>query len=137
MSEQDKLPVETPREWLRYAEGELGVAEREMKAEAPAYHTACFLCQSSAEKFIKSFLIARGWALEKTHDILELLEFCADYDSVLGAMVVEGATLNEYITAGRYPGDIAFEDIGKAQAEEALTAARAIRARVLELMEGK
>ena len=134
MSEQDKLPVETPREWLRYAEGEMGVAEREMKAEAPAYHTICFLSQSSAEKFIKGFLIAQGWALEKTHDILELLEFCADYDSVLGAMVVEGATLNEYIAAGRYPGDIAFEDIGQLEAEAALAAAQTIRARVIELL---
>jgi len=35
-------------------------------------------------------------------------------------MVAEGAALNEYITAGRYPGDIAFEDIGKAEAAEAL-----------------
>ena len=37
MSDQDRRPVETPREWLRYAEGELGVAEREMGAESPAY----------------------------------------------------------------------------------------------------
>ena len=36
MSDEDKHPVETPREWLRYAEGELGVAEREMKAESPS-----------------------------------------------------------------------------------------------------
>ncbi|MEK7328507.1 MAG: HEPN domain-containing protein, partial [Chloroflexota bacterium] len=96
-----------------------------------------FLCQSSAEKFIKGFLIAQGWALKKTHDILELLEFCADYDSALGATVAEGAILNEYISAGRYPGDITFEDIGKAEAEEALMAVQAIRTRVLELMAGK
>ena len=49
-------------------------------------------------------------------------------------MAPEGGILNQYITAGRYPGDIAFEDIGKA--EEALEAARAMRARVMELMKG-
>ena len=37
-----KRPVETPREWLRYAEGDLSVAEREMQYEMPAYHTVCF-----------------------------------------------------------------------------------------------
>jgi HEPN domain-containing protein len=42
--------------------------------------------------------------------------------------------LNEYITAGRYPGEVAFEYIGKAEAEEALQAAQRIRTRVRELM---
>ena len=51
--------------------------------------------------------------------------------------MAEGAILNEYISAGRYPGDITFEDIGKAEAEEALMAVQAIRTRVLELMAGK
>ncbi|HEY4689600.1 MAG TPA: HEPN domain-containing protein [Anaerolineae bacterium] len=50
MSAQPKHPVETPREWLRYAEQDFGVAEREMQRDVPAYHTICFLCQSAAEK---------------------------------------------------------------------------------------
>jgi len=129
-----KRPVETPREWLRYAEGDLSVAEREMQYEMPAYHTVCFLCQSAAEKFLKGYLIAQGWMLEKTHDIVELLGWCADYDAELGSMISEGAVLNEYIIAGRYPGDIAFENIGRAEAEEALKAARRIGARVGTLM---
>ena len=75
--------------------------------------------------------------MEKTHDLVELLEFCVDYDVDLGAMVAEGAVLNEYIVAGRYPGDLTFEDIGEAQAEEALRAAQLIQARVTALMETK
>jgi hypothetical protein len=35
--------------------------------------------------------------------------------------------LNEYITAGRYPGDLAIEDVGPDQAQEALDAAHEIR----------
>ena len=137
MNDQPKRPVETAQEWLRYAEGDFGVAEREMSSESPAYHTICFLCQSAAEKFLKGYLIAQGWALEKTHDLVELLELCADYDAELGAMMAEGAVLNEYIVAGRYPGDLTFEDIGEAQAEEALGAARFIQARVTDLMDMK
>ncbi|HET7091265.1 MAG TPA: HEPN domain-containing protein [Anaerolineae bacterium] len=134
MSGQPRRPVETPREWLRYAEQDFGVAGREMLSAEPAFHTVCFLCQSAAEKFLKGFLIAQGWSLEKTHDIVALLGLCAEYDVGLGAMMAEGAVLNEYIVAGRYPGDIAFEDMGRAQAEEALNAARHIRARVMALM---
>ncbi len=134
MSDQNRLPLETPREWLRYAEGDLRVAEREMLSEAPAYHTICFLCQGAAEKFLKGYLIAQGWELDKTHDILKLLKECSNHDPQLGELVVEGEILNEYIIAGRYPGDIAFEDIGKVEAEEAVAAARAIRARVAGLV---
>ncbi len=134
MSDQNQLPLETPREWLRYAEGDLRVAERELLSEAPAYHTICFLCQGAAEKFLKGYLIAQGWELDKTHDILKLLKECSNHDPQLGELVVEGEILNEYIIAGRYPGDIAFEDIGKIEAEEAVAAARAIRARVAGLV---
>ena len=53
MNDRIEHPVETPGEWLRYAEGDLGVAERELCYQEPAYHTICFLYQSAAEKFLK------------------------------------------------------------------------------------
>ena len=134
MSGQAKRPAETPRSWVQYALGDLGVAEREMQYTEPAYHTVCFLCQSAAEKLLKGFLIAHGWSLQKTHDIVALLALCVDYDKTLGEMVAEGIILNEYIVTGRYPDDISFEEIGLTEAEEALSAARKIRDRVLELM---
>ena len=134
MSGKQKYPVETPQEWLRYAEGDLRVAERELLSSSPVYPTVCFLCQSASEKFLKGFLISQGWSLEKTHDVVELLALCTDYDTELGGMVAEGAILNEYITAGRYPGDIASEPIGSAEAKEALKAAQTIRGRVSYLI---
>jgi HEPN domain-containing protein len=134
MNGQPKHPVETPRAWLRYAESDLGVARREIVSETPAYPTICFLCQSATEKFLKGFLIAQGWSLEKTYDLVKLLALCADYDAELGAMVAEGAALNEYIVAERYPGDITFEEIGQAQAKEALDAAQRIGNRVTALI---
>ena len=80
-------------------------------------------------------MISCGWRLEKTHDIVELLGYCADYDEVLGAMISEGAILNEYIIAGRYPGDVAAEGIGGDAAKEALDAVQRIRSRIKELLE--
>lgn len=135
MNDQPERPVETPGAWLRYAEGDLGVAAREMHYPTPSFHTIGFLCQSAAEKFLKGYLIAQGWVLEKTHDIVQLVGVCADYDLELGAMVAEGAILNEYVIAGRYPGDITFEYIGRAEAEEALQAVCHIARRVRDLME--
>jgi HEPN domain-containing protein len=134
MTASSDRPTDTPEQWLCYAEGDLLVAEHEMQRPSPVCHTVCFLCQSAAEKFLKGFLISRGWSLEKTHDIVELLAWCADYDAELAGMVAEGALLNEYIVAGRYPGDIASEQIGEAEAKEALEAAQRIRVQVCRAM---
>lgn len=137
MNDQPKHPVEVPREWLRYAAGDVGVAEREMQSASPAYPTVCFLCQSAAEKFLKGYLVAQGWTLEKTHDIAALLQVCTEYAGEWESLAAEGAVLNEYIVAGRYPGDIVFEDIGQTEAQEALEAVRQIEARVRKLMGGR
>lgn len=53
MSGGNDRPSETVDRWLRYAEGDLTVAEHEMQRPSPVYHTVCFLCQSAAEKFLK------------------------------------------------------------------------------------
>lgn len=131
MSEENKLPVETPFEWFRFAEENWKVAERELKHDDPAAHTICFLCQSAAEKYLKGYLIARGWTLEKAHDITHLLELAAAHNGLFAELLAEGETLNEYITEGRYPGDLAYEMIGRQDAEEALQIVRRIRALVL------
>jgi len=137
MSDQPEKPVETPKAWMRFAEGDLAVAQREMQSELPVYHTICFLCQSAAEKFLKGYLISVGWELEKTHDIVELLGYCASYDEGLGSLIAEGAVLNEYIVAGRYPGDVFAEGIDNEAAEEALKAVERIRSRVNNIMAGE
>ena len=49
-----------------------------------------------------------------------MLEFCTEYDADFEELLEEGSVLNEYITEGRYPGDIAFEIIGDTEAQEAV-----------------
>ena len=66
MNDRKKRPVETPAAWFRFADENLAVAEREMATDSPAYHTVCFLCQGASEKYLKGYLIAQGWDLEKT-----------------------------------------------------------------------
>jgi HEPN domain-containing protein len=132
MSEQRKRPIETPGEWLRFAEENLSVAEQALSFEEPAWHTICFLCQSAAEKYLKAYLIANGWKLERTHDIVALLAHCSDYDDTFADLSGTSAVLNEYIVAGRYPGDLTFEDIELANAQEAVAIVRQIRNLVTE-----
>lgn len=138
MSARDKKPVETPAAWLRLADENLAVAEREMASGRPAgYHTVCFLCQSAAEKYLKGYLIAQGWPLEKTHDLVLLLGHCADYEDRFAALREGGAILNEYVIAGRYPGDLAHEEIGETEADEAVAVARRIKEMVKSMIGGE
>ena len=127
MTGRKKKPVETPAEWRRFAEENFAVAKREKHYAQPAYHTICFLCQSAAEKYLKGFLISQGWTLEKKHDIVALLSLCVDYDVAFEALREGGAILNEYIVAGRYPADLAYEEIGEFEADEAIAIVRQIK----------
>jgi HEPN domain-containing protein len=129
------LPVETPAAWLRFAEENLSVAQREMVHALPAFRTVCFLCQSAAEKYLKGYLISQGWTLEKTHDIVVLLGLCANYHQEFSQLLEAGAIINEYIVAGRYPGDLTLEIIDRPEAEEALEIVAQIRNVVLSLLE--
>lgn len=129
-----RRPVDTPAEWIRFATENFQVAEREMTYVKPAFHTVCFLCQSAAEKYVKGYLIAQGWSLEKTHDIVALLGWCIDYDDGFTDLLEGGAVLNEYIVTGRYPGDLVHETIERTEAEEAVEIVRRIKDIVEERM---
>ncbi|MCU0645184.1 MAG: HEPN domain-containing protein [bacterium] len=94
--------------------------------EFSPYHTVCFMCQGSAEKYIKAYLIWNGWELEKIHDMEELLKYAIKLDTSFEELRDECKLLNEYITSGRYPGDLPWEMIGKPQADEAIEAAEKI-----------
>lgn len=120
------------KNWLEIAEENLLLAHSGIKEDFAPYHTICFLCQGSAEKYLKAFLIWNGWELKKTHDMVDLLAYCIDYDSEFENFKDECLILNEYITAGRYPGDLAFESINVEDAKEALAAADKIEMYVLE-----
>ena len=119
------------KEWLAFAKENLLFAQAGMREDFSPYHTICFLCQGSAEKYLKAFLIWQGWELKKTHDLSELLDFCCEYDESFEELFPECETLNEYIAEGRYPGDLPFESIGKDAAGKAIEAAEKIEAHVV------
>ena len=104
----------------------------DLKEDDPPYHTIYFLCQGGSEKYLKAFLIWNGWKLKKIHEMGDLLAFCLDYDYEFQSLEKECVLLNEYVTEGRYPGDLPFESIGKNEALEAIEAANKIEKLVIE-----
>jgi HEPN domain-containing protein len=123
--------IKLVKDWLKFAKENLLFARSGIEEEFSPFHTICFLCQGSSEKYLKAFLIWNGWALKKTHDLVELLGYCIDYEPGFDDYKEECLLLNEYITEGRYPGDLPFEDVTKKDAQEAINAASKIEAYIL------
>jgi len=124
--------VKLIKDWLSFARENLLFAKAGMKEDFSPYHTICFMCQGSAEKYLKAFLLWKGWELKKTHDLSEILDFCCGYDDSFEHLFPQSELLNEYITEGRYPGDLPFESIGADDAKEAIEAAEKIEEYVLK-----
>ncbi len=68
-------------DWLAFAGENLLYAKQGMQADFAPYHTMCFLCQGSAEKYLKGFLVFHNWELEKIHDLKKLLLYAIKYDA--------------------------------------------------------
>ena len=122
-----KMNKEYVKEWLLYAKDNLIAAKLAIKAASDdehfiPYHTINYMCQQSAEKYLKAYLIYNGWILKKVHDLEELLKFCINYDQRFKEFFPECKILNEYITEGRYPGDLPWESIGEKEATKAIDA---------------
>lgn len=72
---------QSPADWLRIAEKDLGRVHRLLAMEDP--DAAGFYLQQAVEKFIKSFLLSNGWELQRIHDLEPLLNAALVFDSSL------------------------------------------------------
>jgi len=63
-------------ERISKAEGDYGVAKREMDAKESNYDAICFHCPQMAEKYVKAFLFKNNVEFPKIHSLIELLELC-------------------------------------------------------------
>lgn len=64
--------------------------------------------------------------MKRTHDLSELLNYCAGHDNHFFQLLPDSLVLNAYITEGRYPGDLPFDSITENDAREAVHAAERI-----------
>ena len=102
---------------------------REVRARtAPNYDAACFHAQQCAEKYLKGKLQEVEVPFAKTHDLLALLAACLPKEPMWELLRRPLRVLNLYSVELRYPG----ESADKKMAQEALTAARAVRTAVRE-----
>jgi HEPN domain-containing protein len=116
-------------DWVRKAEADLVAAHRLAEGEPPLPDQTGFLCQQSAEKYLKAFLLACGEIPPRTHDVDVLVEMCMVLDPGFVQLQNVVAGLTEFAVIFRYPEEWSDE----AWAVDALDKAEQVR----DLVRGK
>jgi HEPN domain-containing protein len=88
-------------EWRKYARRDWDRARR-MVEDGDADAAGLFL-QQAVEKYLKGWLVNRGWALRKTHELDRLLDFATASDSSLVVHRALCERVSGYYLLERYP----------------------------------
>lgn len=102
--------------WLKMSREDLLTSKSLLEhGEADFIRNICFLCQQSAEKAIKGYLVFSKIEFSKTHDMEILLKQCVSSD--LSFSKLDLGELDDYSVRIRYPDDdvdLDFEDAAEA-----------------------
>ena len=78
-----KTDENNPEDWYRSAKVRLGSADRLYPLEGSS-ESVVELLQESAERFLKGYLISKGWTLSRVHDLGALIAEAQKYDEGFG-----------------------------------------------------
>jgi HEPN domain-containing protein len=119
---------EAAQGWLNYAASDLAAASFLYNGMIPApIEVICYLCEQSAEKYLKGFLTLQGVQPRKTHDLEDLGTEAAQYFKGFADILDGLSVLTVYGVNVRYPYSIEVteDDMSRALANaksiEALT----------------
>jgi len=87
---------------------------------------ACFFCQQCLEKYLKARLIEAGIIFPRTHDLLQLLNLCAQVEPLWSSFANVVDAMSDYAVDFRYPGHSAT----LREARLALKHCRSVRAEI-------
>ena len=90
-----------PNDWLALAEKDLLRVTRSLRDKDP--ELAAFCLQQAVEKFLKAFLLSKGWKLRRIHDLEALLDDAIAYDSSLDQFRNACQKITNYYVVERYP----------------------------------
>ncbi len=105
--------LDDAKEWLSFAEADLGVAEHLNKTYHPKpLEIICFHCQQAAEKAVKSIIVLNGsqGGIPKKHDLFLLLNQIKNMVSIEENYYDYADILAPYSVAMRYPNELFLED---------------------------
>jgi HEPN domain-containing protein len=113
----------TTAEWVKKAEADFQFAARGLRGADPFHDQRRFLCQQSAEKYLKALLEEAGQPIPRTHVLRDLLALLSPHYPPLRPFARGLKYLTRVAVGVRYPGDHA----SKRQTEAALRWAGRVR----------
>jgi len=125
----DQTVTELIRLWHVKADNDLKTIENEFQSEITITDTVCFHAQQAAEKYLKSFLVAKQIPYRNTHSITEILRSCIEIDGDFEELSF-AVYLTAYAVDLRYPDDFFIPDLD--EAKEAYRIALEVKAFVLK-----
>ncbi|MFH1259470.1 MAG: HEPN domain-containing protein [Elusimicrobiota bacterium] len=90
------------KEWIQRGEHDLAVAKI-LLSEEQYSDVILFHIHQAVEKYLKGFLICKGWKLKKIHDIELLLTETANFDDEFQKYLDLGRELTAFYYEERYP----------------------------------
>lgn len=120
-----------PSDWTRIAEKDILRAERSLRDDDP--ELAGFCLQQALEKFLKAFLLAKGWQLRRIHDLEALLDDAVVHDTSLEEFRTLCQKATKYYFLERYPLTAGFQ-LPCEEVQACLQSARLLIARLWEAM---
>lgn len=90
-----------PKDWIEKAKKDLHrvrVLLADDDTEGAGFHL-----QQAIEKYLKGYLLSKGWKLEYVHDLVKLLNNVKDYDSSFEDFRALCEQVTEYYIPGCYP----------------------------------
>jgi HEPN domain-containing protein len=95
------------KQWLDKGHDDLRAAEYLSTMHNPTPdEIICYLCQQSAEKYLKSFIFSQDIEPDKTHDLNELLKVCQKYNAEFSILSSQTLILKRYAVMTRYPNEL-------------------------------
>ena len=90
-----------PQDWFRIAAKELKRAEHLLSVDDP--EGAGYHLQQAVEKYLKGFLLSKGWKLKRIHDLEVLLNDALKYEKTFEKYRSVCQKITGYYVIDRYP----------------------------------
>lgn len=129
VSQEEKYAIMAD-EWFENARNALGYAKTGL-SDTSFYSWICFLCQQSAELYLKGFLTLNGVEPPRIHDLVKLWEQCNSFNPELSPLEEACRVLTDYFIETRYPPEV--KAYTKEKAEEAVRFAGDIEALIMRI----
>lgn len=118
-----------PGEWYELAARDLGAAKSLLKDRDEFLAVAGMLLQQAVEKYLKGYLLSKGWRLVRTHHLGQLLKELAVYEADVAEFEDTCLRITYFYFENRYPLRVTTP-VARTELERLFAEADALLARI-------